>query len=100
MGMGGSTCLMIRNLFEDEFEGEKHELRVLRREGVSNIPVKLKKGKHYQIIFIVKNREGSSNDFQIVVEHDLSTNMYNEVGICRISRLLNYNNGGKNENRN
>jgi len=80
-----STCLMIRKVFEDEIEGGKRELDVYRKEKrqgniESQIPVKLKKGKNYQIIFIVKNREGSTNDYQIVVEHDLSRNTYKEVG--------------------
>ena len=80
-----STCLMIRNLFEDEYEGGKNELKVFRKEGKSEIPVKLKEGHHYQVVFIIKNREGSSNEYQIVVEHDLSKNTYREIGFCSIS---------------
>lgn len=80
----GSTCLMIRNIFEDEFEGERRELRVFHKIDTTNVPVKLEKGKHYQVIFIVKNREGSANDFQIVVEHNLATNVYEEIGITRV----------------
>ena len=82
-----STCIMIRQLFDDEFEGEKKELKVYRLEGKNNktkIPVKLTKNKHYQVIFIVKNREGASNDYQIVVEHDLSRNTYKEIGITTV----------------
>ncbi len=80
-----STCLMIRKVFDDELEGGKHELDVYRKEKrqgniESQIPVKLKRGKNYQIIFIVKNREGSTNEYQIVVEHDLSRNIYKEIG--------------------
>lgn len=80
-----STCLMVRQVFDDEYENGKHELYVYRKEKrngniESEIPVKLKKGKNYQIIFIVKNREGSTNVFQVVVEHDLSRNVYKEVG--------------------
>ena len=80
-----STCLMIRTVFDDELEGGKRELDVYRKEKrqgniESQIPVKLKKGKNYQIIFIVKNREGSTNSYQIVVEFDLSRNVYKEVG--------------------
>jgi replicative DNA helicase len=80
-----STCLMIRKVFDDELEGGKRELDVYRREKrqgniETQIPVKLKKGKNYQIIFIVKNREGSTNEYQIIVEHDLSRNIYKEVG--------------------
>lgn len=80
-----STCIMIRKVFEDELEDGKHELDVYRKEKrqgniESQIPVKLKKGRNYQIIFIVKNREGSTNEYQIVVDHDLSRNIYKEVG--------------------
>ena len=80
-----STCLMIRKVFDDELEGGKRELNVYRKEKrqgniESQIPVKLKKGKNYQIIFIVKNREGSTNDYQIIVEHDLARNVYKEIG--------------------
>jgi len=80
-----STCLMIRKIFDDELEGGKRELDVYKKEKrqgniESQIPVKLKKGKNYQLIFIVKNREGSTNDYQIVVEHDLSRNTYKEIG--------------------
>lgn len=80
-----STALMIRKVFDDELDGGKHELKVFKEAGKSGktkVPVKLEKNKNYQIIFIVKNREGSTNDYQIVVEHDLSRNIYNEVGIC------------------
>ncbi len=82
-----STCIMIRDLFDDELPNGKNELKIYRLEGKngkSKIPVKLDKDKHYQIIFIVKNREGSANQFQIVVEHDLSRNIMREVGICHV----------------
>nr|WP_243153142.1 helicase [Clostridium botulinum] len=82
-----STCIMIRGLFEDEYGGGKHELKVFKlsgKNGKTKIPVELDKKKHYQILFIVKNREGSTNDYQIVVEHDLSRNTYKEIGITNV----------------
>ncbi|HHX59498.1 MAG TPA: helicase [Epulopiscium sp.] len=79
-----STCLMIRNLFEDEYEEGTRKLQCFRYEGKSKIGFYPTKGKHYQLIFIVKNREGASNEFQILVEHDLSRNVYKEVGICSV----------------
>lgn len=82
-----STCIMIRNLFDDEREGQKRELKVYSLEGKNGktrIPVHLKDDRHYQILFIVKNREGSANQFQIVVEHDMSRNILKEVGITNI----------------
>lgn len=78
-----STCIMIRKLFEDEFEGEKHELKVFKKAGKNGnttIPVKLDKTKHYQLLFVVKNREGSCNDYAIVIEHDMSRNTVSEIG--------------------
>ncbi len=82
-----STCLMIRNLFEDEYAGGKNELKAYRLEGKNGktkLPVILNRDKQYQLIFIVKNREGSANQFQIVIEHDLSRNVLKEVGITNV----------------
>lgn len=76
-----STCLMIRNVFEDEFDGGKNELKIYKQKGKSTVPVKLVEGKHYQLVFIVKNREGASNEKAIVIEHDLSRNIIREIGI-------------------
>lgn len=82
-----STCLMFRNLYDDERPGARHEVKVYElagKYGKSKIEVKLDPNKHYQIVFIVKNREGSAAAFQIVVEHDLSRNVLKEVGICNV----------------
>jgi replicative DNA helicase len=79
-----STCIMVRNLFDDEYPGGKNELKVYRLEGKNGktkLPVTLNKDKNYQILFIVKNREGSANQYQLVIEHDLSRNILKEVGI-------------------
>lgn len=82
-----STGTMIRNVLEDEYDGEKRALKVFRMEGKNGktmIPVKLDKSKRYQIIFIIKNREGSANDAQIVLEVDLSRNIIKEVGLTHV----------------
>jgi len=82
-----STCIMIRNLFEDEYSGGKNELKVYRLEGKNQktkIPVILNKDKTYQIVFIIKNREGSANQYQVVIEHDMSRNIIKEVGITHV----------------
>ena len=82
-----STCLMIRDVFEDEYTGEKNTLKVYKLEGKngkSKIPVNLDHDKHYQLIFIVKNREGAANNYQIVVEHDMSRNLLKEVGFTSV----------------
>lgn len=82
-----STCIMIRDLYDDEYTGEKRELKVYKLEGKNGktkIPVKLDKDKHYQILFIIKNREGSANRYQVVIEHDMSRNIIKEVGITNV----------------
>lgn len=82
-----STNIMIRKPFDDEYEGGKNELKCYRLEGKngkSKIPFKLDRNKHYSIIFITKNRFGSTNEFQIIAENDLSRNIYKEVGICNV----------------
>ena len=79
-----STCLMVRTIFEDEYKGGKNELKVYKLKGKSGktkVPVELDKNKHYQLIFIIKNREGGCNEYAIVIEHDLSRNTLKEVGI-------------------
>lgn len=76
-----STCLMIRKVFEDEKSTGKRALEVRDQEG--NL-VMLEDDKNYQIVFIVKNREGSAGNFQIVVEHDLSRNILIERGITHV----------------
>lgn len=81
-----STCIMIRDIFDDEYEGEKRALSVYRPEGKkSKVQVPLKKDKKYQVFFIVKNQEGAANSYQVVAEHDKSRNIINEVGITNIS---------------
>ena len=83
-----STCIMIRNLFEDEYPGGKNEIKVYRLEGKNKktkIPITLNKDKTYQIVFIIKNREGSANQYQVVIEHDMSRNTIKEVGITHIA---------------
>lgn len=78
-----STCIMVRKLFDDEFDGEKNALRVFKttgKNGKTKVPVKLDKDKHYQILFITKNREGSCNEYSLVIEHDMSKNTMKEIG--------------------
>ena len=82
-----STCIMIRDVFEDEYDDGKKELKCYKFEGKnkkSKVPVTLEEGKHYQVIFVVKNREGSANQYQIVCEHDMSRNILKEVGITNV----------------
>ena len=81
-----STCIMIRDIFEDEYDGGKNALYVYRPEGKnSKIVQNLTKDKKYQVFFIVKNQEGAANAYQIVAEHDKSRNIIKEIGITNIS---------------
>lgn len=83
-----STCIMVRDIFGDEYDGEKRALHVYQIEGSSGkskVIKHLDKNKKYQVFFIVKNQEGSANDFQIVTEHDKSRNVIREIGITNIS---------------
>lgn len=81
-----STCIMIRDIFEDEYDGGKNALYVYRPEGKgSKIVQNLTKDKKYQVFFIVKNQEGAANSYQIVCEHDKSRNIIKEIGITNIS---------------
>ena len=84
-----STCIMIRDLYEDEYtgSGSKKELKVYRLEGENNntkVMVKLEKPDKYQLFFIVKNQEGAANAYQIVAKHDKSRNIIKEVGITNV----------------
>jgi replicative DNA helicase len=79
--------MMVRDLYDDEYEGEKHEIKVFRLEGkkgLTQVPVRLDRNKTYQIIFITKTREGSANSYQIVIEHDKSRNIIKECGITHV----------------
>lgn len=78
------VCLLMRMVYPDEYEGGKKEIKVTRREGKTYVPVTLKEGKHYYVIFIEKNRNGEAKTYQVVVENDLSRNIYRETGICYI----------------
>ena len=81
-----STCIMIRDIFDDEYDGGKNALYVYRPEGKSSkIVQNLTKDKKYQVFFIVKNQEGAANSYQIIAEHDKSRNIIKEVGITNIS---------------
>ena len=82
-----STVLLMRHVREEEKEGGKNELNVYRLEGKNGktkIPVTLKKDHWYMVIFIEKNREGESGQFQIVAEVNLGRNTYKEIGITYV----------------
>lgn len=82
-----SVNLMMRKPFDDEFEGGKREIigyKLEGKNGKSKIPFKLDREKNYMIMFIPKNRFGSTDAFQIISEYNLSTNVYKDLGITNI----------------
>ncbi|WP_346961400.1 helicase [Clostridium sp.] len=84
-----SVNLMMRKPFEDEFEGGSHEIKgykITGANGKTKIPFTLKKDQRYMITFITKNRFGSTDQFQVISEYDLSTNVHKDIGICNISQ--------------
>ena len=82
-----STVLLMRHVRDDEKQGGKNELKVYRLEGKNGntkIPITLHNDKWYMIIFIDKNREGESGQFQVVAEINLGRNTYKEIGITYV----------------
>lgn len=83
-----SVNLMMRRPFEDEFPGGSHEIKAYKLGSNKNtkVPYILSRDKHYMITFITKNRFGATDQFQIISEYDLSTNMHKDVAICNIAQ--------------
>lgn len=82
-----AVCIMMRKFFEDEYPSGVNEIKVYHMggsSGKSKIQTKLSKDKRYQLIFIVKNRNGQAEETQIVIEHDLGRNTLKEVGFCTL----------------
>jgi replicative DNA helicase len=80
-----SCNLLMRKPFDDEYTGENNALNAYRLDGKNcktKIPIKLDKDKHYMLTFIGKNRFGSTDEFTIVSECDLSINEYCDIGYC------------------
>lgn len=81
-----SVNLMMRRPFEDELPGGSREIKAYKIGAKQNtkIPYTLRKDKHYMLTFITKNRFGVTDQFQIISEYDLSTNMHKDVAVCNI----------------
>lgn len=79
-----STVVLMRGVRDDEKEGGANELNVFRLDGINRttkVRVPLDKNKNYSVMFITKNREGETNQYQIVAESDLGKNKYKDVGL-------------------
>ena len=81
-----SVNIMIRRPFDDEYDGEKKELKCYKipegSKGDTRVQYKLEKDKHPMILFITKNRFGETDERQIVLEANLSTNVIKDVAYC------------------
>lgn len=75
-----STLLLVRRALESEKEGGKNEVEVRTRDGKK---VKMKADKEYFIMFLGKNRAGSTNR-QLVFEIDMGRNIVKDFGTCNI----------------
>ena len=81
-----SGVTLMRWLLPDEYPGERNEVKVYKMVGKgTKVPVKIQKDKRYQVLFLAKNRFGTSGDYQVVIEVDLSRNKFVEKGICFIT---------------
>lgn len=81
-----SVLILMRRLYNDEYTGDKNDLKVsMPIEGTqSSTEVTLNRHKQYCVLFIDKNRNGTSNQYQIVAEQHLGYLTYKEVGICSV----------------
>ena len=81
-----SVNLMIRRPFPDEFSGGKNQIKYFKpdKQRKTEIPMVLDPNKRYMILFICKNRFGSADPYQIVMECNLNTNVIKEVGTCHV----------------
>lgn len=77
-----STLLLIRDVLETEKGGDSKGLVIKRADGATG---QLSEDKDYMVVFIDKNRQGSTNN-QIVWRVDKGRNIIKDVGFTRISQ--------------
>lgn len=82
------VTLLMRNMRDDEYEGGKKQLNVMSYD-TTNITEKHRcilddKEKQHTLIFIDKNRNGRSQQFQIVAEQNCGTIEWKEIGITNV----------------
>lgn len=82
-----SVNLMVRRVYPDEQLGGKKEIKYWSQlQGGTKVERHMEQNKSYLVMFICKNRFGSSDPYQILIECDLGTNKYKEVGTCFVSQ--------------
>lgn len=84
-----SVAVLMRSVRNDEYEGGKNQIDVVMPltddyATGSGRKVILDPRKHYVVLFIIKNRNGVANTYQIVCENDLGSLRYKEVGVASI----------------
>lgn len=77
-----STLILIRDVLESEKGGDANAIAVKRADGAQ---VQLSEEKDYMVVFIDKNRQGSTN-MQVVWRVDKGRNIIKDVGFTRISQ--------------
>jgi replicative DNA helicase len=82
-----SVNLMVRKVYSDEMPGEKREIKYWTKlQGGSKVERHMERDKNYLVMFICKNRFGSTDQYQILIECDLGTNKYKELGTCFVAQ--------------
>ena len=83
-----STCITIRGLYPDEVPDDEGKatrpIKAFNYIGDSKAKqeIKLDNKNKYQLIQILKSREGLANDLCIIAEHNMGKNTLKEVGLC------------------
>ena len=77
-----STLLLVRDVLETEKGGDANALVIKRADGAKG---QLSEDKDYMVVFIDKNRQGSTN-MQVVWRVDKSRNIIKDVGFTKISQ--------------
>jgi hypothetical protein len=82
-----SVAVLSRAIRPDERTGGKYPLEVYKYENDQKVIVKLSDKKTYYIFWIVKNRRGKTNPYQVVAEVSLDHNYFNEIGMTFIPTI-------------
>lgn len=77
-----STLMLIRDVLESEKGSDSKSLMIKRADGAK---VQLNEDKDYMVVFIDKNRQGSTSN-QVVWRVDKGRNVIKDVGFTRISQ--------------
>lgn len=94
-----SVLFMFRTIWDDEFTGEKHELKVSRwipdefRGGYKEETFTLDRGEQYLLLFTSKNRRGLDNKVGqkvLVIKPNFNNNTYKEIGETTVYDDKNY----------